>query len=216
MTTNVGETRYQFMVVMAGSNGYNKKAACDELPNYTQPIALPGAINAPLLQGKDTYMGYKTWADSAYSATQCAALCQAQTDYNKRHPKADGTFDSCMFFNIYILNKNNFPQGTFCSMYTDAWNATYATNVGQWRGTDHYTISQSFIYTNSAYKPASNVANKLVVSSTASSLPSSSAALAQSSAPAMTDAPAGSCTNAATVTVTQTVSVIQTVTATHA
>jgi hypothetical protein len=29
------------------------------------------------------------------------------------------------------------------SLYTQAWDGSYATNVGQWRGTSHYTIQQS-------------------------------------------------------------------------
>lgn len=33
-------------------------------------------------------------------------------------------------------------------MYTAAWDVKYATNVGQWRGEDHYTIQDSYIATN--------------------------------------------------------------------
>lgn len=34
-------------------------------------------------------------------------------------------------------------------MYTQAWDISKATNIGQWRGNDHYTISQSIIASNS-------------------------------------------------------------------
>lgn len=33
--------------------------------------------------------------------------------------------------------------------YSKSWSAAYATNTGQWRGDDHYTISQSYSFTNS-------------------------------------------------------------------
>jgi hypothetical protein len=37
-----------------------------------------------------------------------------------------------------------------CSaLYTQAWDVSKATNTGQWRGNDHYTISQSLIASNS-------------------------------------------------------------------
>jgi hypothetical protein len=36
-----------------------------------------------------------------------------------------------------------------CSaLYTQAWDVSRATNTGQWRGNDHYTISQSLIASN--------------------------------------------------------------------
>lgn len=37
------------------------------------------------------------------------------------------------------------------SMYTQAWDVSYATNKGQWRGTSHYTIDQSYISSNLTY-----------------------------------------------------------------
>lgn len=34
-------------------------------------------------------------------------------------------------------------------MYTEAWNSTWATNTGQYRGTDKYTIAYSYSFVNS-------------------------------------------------------------------
>lgn len=34
------------------------------------------------------------------------------------------------------------------TLYNQTWAATYATNDGQWRGTDHYTIQSSYIASN--------------------------------------------------------------------
>lgn len=146
LATNTGETRYDFVVVIAGSNGYNRIADPNPVPGFTGPVRLAGAINAPLLNGNDTYMGYKTFSDVAYSPETCAALCDAQTAYNSRHPRKDGTYQTCRFFNVYILNKNNQPTGTFCSLYSAAWNATYAVNYGQTRGQDRYDVVRSYSF----------------------------------------------------------------------
>ncbi|KAK1482404.1 hypothetical protein CTAM01_13564 [Colletotrichum tamarilloi] len=40
------------------------------------------------------------------------------------------------------------PEGQYCSLYSKSWDNSYAVNNGQWRGSDHYTISYSFSYTN--------------------------------------------------------------------
>jgi predicted nucleic acid binding AN1-type Zn finger protein len=39
---------------------------------------------------------------------------------------------------------------THSSLYNQTWAATYATNDGQWRGDDHYTIRSSYIASNAA------------------------------------------------------------------
>lgn len=70
---------------------------------------------------------------------------------------------TCQFYNTYALYKNDIYQGqywwvqkrtnlTFLTMisalYNQTWAGTYATNNGQWRGTDHYTIQSSYIASN--------------------------------------------------------------------
>lgn len=52
------------------------------------------------------------------------------------------------FYNTYGLYKNGVYQGQYCSLYTQAWDLSYATNNGQWRGPDHYTIDMSYISSN--------------------------------------------------------------------
>ena len=37
------------------------------------------------------------------------------------------------------------------ALYNQTWNGTYATNKGQYRGTDHYTIQSSYISSNATY-----------------------------------------------------------------
>ena len=84
---------------------------------------------------------------NAYDPGQCAAACQATTGYDTRHPRADGTYDACNFFNAYVLSKNNVAQGTYCSLYTMPWDKSYSTNYGQYRGSDYYSVSSSYGFT---------------------------------------------------------------------
>ncbi|KAL8678941.1 MAG: hypothetical protein Q9186_004757 [Xanthomendoza sp. 1 TL-2023] len=138
---NQGQYRRDFHVVIAGSNGYTKNSPPDAQPGFTGPTQFGGAINAP-----NSYIGQKFFP-GVYDAGQCAGACVANTGYNKRHPRADGTYDACNFYNVYLLSKNNIPEGTYCSLYTKAWEKKYSTNYGQNRGSDSYTVSSSYGYT---------------------------------------------------------------------
>lgn len=55
---------------------------------------------------------------------------------------------TCQFFNTYILLKNGASVGQYCSLYNETWSPSYATNVGQWRGNDHYTVQYSYSFSN--------------------------------------------------------------------
>ncbi|KAL8963572.1 MAG: hypothetical protein Q9183_004995, partial [Haloplaca sp. 2 TL-2023] len=149
---NKGQYRREFQVVIAGSNGYTKNNPPSEQPGFTGPTAFGGAINAP-----GNYIGQKFFA-GIYDAGKCAGACQATTGYNSRHPRADGSYDTCQFFNAYLLSKNNVPEGTYCSLYTKAWEKKYSTNYGQYRGSDYYSVSSSYGYTLSAPAPAQPIA----------------------------------------------------------
>ncbi|MCJ1309395.1 hypothetical protein MMC25_003054 [Agyrium rufum] len=151
--TNTGQWRNQFQVVISGSNGYNKLAAPPVYTNFTGPTEFGGAINAPLSSsGANTYMGAKFYA-GPYDPSQCAAACQAQTGYDSRHPASDGTYMPCNFFNSYVLSEDGVPQGTYCSMYSQSWGKPYDNNFGQYRGSDRYTVSQSYGYTLTVQDP---------------------------------------------------------------
>jgi hypothetical protein len=149
---NSGQWRGSFEVAIAGSNGY-----------VTTQLATPAgyqagtpygkfAINAPYdAQGYNTYMGAKMFT-GIWSVDQCSQYCDAQTKYNLATAPKDGTpAKVCKFFNTYLLtakmaNGDIVPQGQYCSLYTEAWSIKYATNGGQWRGKDQYTIDYSFGY----------------------------------------------------------------------
>ncbi|KAL9059516.1 MAG: hypothetical protein Q9206_001453 [Seirophora lacunosa] len=90
--TNKGQWRDSFQVVITGSNGYNKASPPDPIDGFTGPTGLEGAINAPLDNGKNTYLGNRYYPFSqsqAYTPSTCAAACHAETAYNSRHPSAD-------------------------------------------------------------------------------------------------------------------------------
>ncbi|KAA6416331.1 MAG: hypothetical protein FRX48_01051 [Lasallia pustulata] len=139
--SNTGQWRTQFQVAIRGSNGYVKNAPPPAQTNFTGPVEFGGAINAP-----SSYMGVKYFS-GPYDVFQCAAACQANTAYDHRHPKSDGSYSACNFFNSYVLSINNVPQGTYCSLYTQPWDKTYSTNYGQYRGSDYYSVSMSYGYT---------------------------------------------------------------------
>lgn len=151
---NNGQYMDDFHVVMAGSNGYVNQTV-DDCPGYTGPNYLgSAAINAPgcSSMGVGSYMGYVLFNDgSPFDTGKCAAACSAQSDYARAHPNANGSpAQTCQFFNTYILNKNNVPQGQYCSLYASSWDASYATNNGQYDNEgNHYTISYSYSFTNS-------------------------------------------------------------------
>lgn len=136
-----------FHVVITGSNGYTKKSKdLPVVPAFKQGTPLPAAINAPLDNGYDTYAGMKLFNNNPYDPALCAAACQAQTDYNVKHPAKDGSYKTCNFFTSYVLTKNDLPLGTYCAFYTRTWDTSYAVNSGYWYGTDKYSVRNAASY----------------------------------------------------------------------
>jgi hypothetical protein len=149
---NNGQKRGNFDVAIAGSNGY-VTTQLSAPAGYQSGVPYGKfAINAPYdAQGYNTYMGAKIFT-GVWSVAQCSEYCDAQTKYNLATAPKDGTpAKVCKFFNTYLLtakmaNGNVVPQGQYCSLYTEAWPIKYATNGGQWRGKDQYTVDYSFGY----------------------------------------------------------------------
>ena len=81
-----------------------------------------------------------------YDPNVFAAACQATTSYDSKHPRGDGSYDACNFFNAYVLSENNVPQGQYCSFYTWPWGKSYSTNVDQWRDGDYYCQPVLWLY----------------------------------------------------------------------
>jgi hypothetical protein len=149
----------KFQVVISGSNGYNKDGTPGAQVGFSGPVGLGGAINAPNdpITNTNTYMGYKFFSFSqvqTYSngVSACTAACTAQTAYNSRHPPAPPAKPSvCNQVVVYVLSDENQPQGIYCAMYTEQWALNYATNYGQYRGGDYWSVSQAYAYTNATY-----------------------------------------------------------------
>ena len=145
---NQGQYRRDFHVVIAGSNGYTSTSISTP-PGYGSAVPLNGGINAPLDCNKaDTYMGVKIFSTGPFDAGRCAAACTAQSEYNLRHPPQGKKAQTCQFFNTYVLYKNQDPVGQYCSLYSETWAPAFATNKGQTRGSDKYTISYSYSFSN--------------------------------------------------------------------
>jgi hypothetical protein len=149
---NNGQKRGNFDVAIAGSNGYVTTQLSTPVGYQSGVPYGKFAINAPYdAQGYNTYMGAKMFT-GVWSVAQCSQYCDAQTKYNLATAPKDGTpAKVCKFFNTYLLTAKMadgqvVPQGQYCSLYTEAWPIKYATNGGQWRGQDQYTVDYSFGY----------------------------------------------------------------------
>jgi hypothetical protein len=128
--TNTGQWRDQFEVAIAGSNAY-MNTTIQEIAGYTSTYLGPRTINAPLdCNNKDTYMGFKQFSTTGYRPDLCALACTKQNEYNTAHPPSDGSDPKiCHFFTSYELMINNsIPQGFFCALYSETWDASYAKN----------------------------------------------------------------------------------------
>lgn len=147
--TNTGQYQDDFQVVIAGSNAYVNNSIASPA-GYQGAVPLGNAaINAPNdCNGKNTYMGVKIFTSGAFDAGLCAAACTATSVYDRAHPPKSGIPQTCQFFNTYVLYNGTQSVGQYCAMYNETWPASYATNVGQWRGANHYTIGYSYAFSN--------------------------------------------------------------------
>ncbi|KAI1858428.1 uncharacterized protein JN550_012638 [Neoarthrinium moseri] len=143
---NNGQWRRDFHVVIAGSNGYNTESF-DAPDGYTSTTLGQVAINEP--SGCSTYMGVKTFSSGPFDPALCAEACSAQSEYNRAHPDSGGNYQTCQFYNTYMLIQNGGSGVQICSLYSASWDQSYATNDGQWRGDDHYTVDFSVTGSNS-------------------------------------------------------------------
>ncbi|KAI5198588.1 hypothetical protein E4T39_06678 [Aureobasidium subglaciale] len=151
--TNTGSMREQFEVVIAGSNAYQNNSLVVPAGFSLNDALGDAALTAPYDgQGYNTFMGSTIFTKGTFNIQACADYCSAQTAYNVKHPGSDGSPPKiCASFNTYMLYLNNAstPQGQYCTLYTEVWDSSYATNKGQYRGSDHYFMSYSFTFKNS-------------------------------------------------------------------
>lgn len=141
VATNGGQFRSKFQIVIAASTGYNLNTVPPKEPGYGPPQALNGAIKSNHGYIRVVYADTQS---AGISPDFCAQACDAQRNY------AIATNDptQCVAFNYFLLSKNGGAGGTQiqCSLYSDAQDPKDATNTGDTRGTDTYTVKNSLLY----------------------------------------------------------------------
>ncbi|KAF4311059.1 hypothetical protein GTA08_BOTSDO13234 [Botryosphaeria dothidea] len=145
--TNDGSWQASFRVAITASNGYNKNL--DALPPQTIPdFTGPTVINNRAIQDDSYYLFVDHSDQSAFDPALCAADCKQNTAYNKAHA-VNGVYTACNTFNAYIPVKNGVAEGTRCVLYSEIVSdiTNKATNTGETRGNDVYTIGESDVYT---------------------------------------------------------------------
>lgn len=148
-------------MVIAGSNGYTNHSIADPVGYNTATDLGTAAINAPFDKyGYNSYMGVAIFNSGPFDAGLCAKACTDKSNYALAHPPTDGDpVQTCQFFNTYILyiNTTKHLQGQYCAMYSESWASSYATNVGQYSGNDHFLIEYSYSYSNATNPGSPNV-----------------------------------------------------------
>jgi hypothetical protein len=143
--TNVGQFQGKFHVVIAGSNAYFKSSV-PSLPGFEGPVSFGNAsINAPAPVNTHGYLRVQTFGQNIpFDPSLCAASCAAQTKYNSEHNIGLGP---CIFFNIYVLQKNGADGVLTCTYYSTPYGVAYAKNPGQFDAQgNHFTVTQSYGY----------------------------------------------------------------------
>jgi hypothetical protein len=124
----------RLLLLFAGLTRALTTARLPPVSGYTRMLLNNAAINIPHdREIETTYITHKRFpADVSLDIPRCAQACKDET--------------ACRCFNIYQLMKNGQPDAQICALYTQVVDGTYATNEGQWRGEDQYTIQDSWAF----------------------------------------------------------------------
>jgi len=108
------------MVMIAGSNAYNKIPTPNQISGFSSQQAFTGALD--WTQASAGMMSYVYYA-GAYNPDDCAAQCISQTASNKAAAVAAGntTFTPCNYYNTWseFYNTNSSLRGSWCFMYSN-------------------------------------------------------------------------------------------------
>lgn len=194
---NIGEWRTDFMVIITGSNGYLKNTAPAAISGYTGPTALAGLVNVNSLNGKNVVAG-SGYYPGAYDPSQCATLCASTSAANKLAAAAAGntTYAACNYVNSAILSVSGVAQGTYCSLYTTADVASYATLYTSKYNGVAYDITYSYGYA------LNNVDSGVVAAGSGASTSSASSGATTSAAGSGSTTVRSSITSSSTTTTT--------------
>ncbi|KAL0942889.1 uncharacterized protein CTRU02_200775 [Colletotrichum truncatum] len=182
--TNSGQKRNDFVVVIAGSNGYQLSAPVYDVTGYNATFTDAATINAP--SSCNSYITYKAHTNEAYDPALCATDCAAQA-------LETNPFNGlrCHFFTSYLLVKNGVAQAQICALYSRTWDKSYATNTGYTSGSDIYTIQYAYSYSYTAdigplVCPQDSANTPATTASTLTTLVSTKAATSTTSTTAIT------------------------------
>lgn len=106
---------------------YNKAASPNTPAGYSIQ-SLPAAVNAPIFdsQGQGRFI-QPVYLDT-YSTDLCAAACDKQTQWDKSQSADACNYKTCVYANLYMLNKDGAPQTVVCALYTEMTDPSAAVN----------------------------------------------------------------------------------------
>lgn len=144
-----GTMKGAFEIAVAASNGYLKGTAPTMIEGYAAPKSLDGAIVEPTAGTSlgSKYVPFTKEFNGKSTPQVCADTCRAITSQNYKQADDGAAVKKCSFFNAYVLSKNGVPEGLYCSFYSQQIADQYATNTGFTRGSDKYSVGQSYAYT---------------------------------------------------------------------
>lgn len=142
--TNEGGYRFDFHVVITGSNGYDKtdKVTPPEQPGWEKP---ENCQHKAIGSGGSYHLGSKFFP-GPFDTKLCGIYATAQHQKNKAEAVAKGrkSFTPCNMFNAYSIKKNGKGQGTYCSLYNTKLSTSWANWGGQTSGSNRFECGSSW------------------------------------------------------------------------
>jgi len=185
VTTNYGQFKNDFAVVITGSSGYVLNNIPAQVQNYTASVELFGAVSFDSI-------GFLSsrYSTLPYNNSLCAFLCTnyTQTQRSLAINRGNTTYQACNFFNTFNLTYQSQYQGQHCVLYKSSPLATFAArnavtySTSNATGTTYiYNITNSFgttlspadpgiVKTTWTYTPSGNAATCTAFNKTANSL----------------------------------------------
>lgn len=136
-------------MVIAGSNGYDKSTFVQPgVPVSSFDLTANISGSAITVSNSGVFLVADFFA-GPYDPTLCGAYALSQTEVNRAAATAQGlkTYQPVNFFNAYMVYKNSYAVGTYCSLYNAAVDASYASKVSVNSGNDNFSVQASWTYT---------------------------------------------------------------------
>ncbi|KAH8896537.1 hypothetical protein GQ53DRAFT_524502 [Thozetella sp. PMI_491] len=140
--TNPYQFQGKFKVVWAGANAYLRDFPT--VDGFKPPVPVNNASIAAGTNGAGFIKQQVFSASTPYDPTQCAAACNAITQYNALNGNYSGA--ACTMFDAFITYKNGLNGVFTCNYYSIEFPTSAATYFGTTVGTNKYTIGFSNVY----------------------------------------------------------------------